>query len=106
MVDPPDEMHAIYRQLREATRESFLLERRIELLRSKIQVAIGENRGMKGLASWEWADHWEMNIPKFREEEPALYESLYEKYKRDLSRRVLRLERVDLTRGNQVLATA
>jgi hypothetical protein len=106
MVDPPDEMRAIYRQLREATREKFLLDRRIELLQSKIQVVIGDNRGMKGVASWEWEDHWEMNIPKFREAEPALYDALYEKYKRDSGRRVFRLERTDLTKGNQLLATA
>ncbi|MGB2633981.1 MAG: GIY-YIG nuclease family protein [Candidatus Acidiferrum sp.] len=96
MVDPPDEVRAIYTQLRDAIRESFPLNRRVELLQSKIQVAIGDNRGMNGVASWKWEDRWEMDVQRFRKEQAPLYE----KYKRDSGRRVFRLERVDLTKSN------
>ena len=83
-----------YRQLRAAERELFLLERRIELLESKVQVEIGENRGMKGVATWEWGTRFTMDVPRFRKE----HEALYEKYKRDSGGRRFCLDRVDLTK--------
>jgi len=78
MVEPSDEMLEIYRQLREASRERFLVDRRIELLESKIQIAIGESSGMKGVASWKWADCWRMDIKRFKKERGSLYEELYD----------------------------
>jgi hypothetical protein len=100
MLDPPEEMREIYRQLREAGREKFLLEKRIELLESRVQVAIGENRGMKGVASWKWVDLWTMNTVRFKRENPTMYKRLFEKYKRDSGNRKFCLERVDLTKEN------
>jgi hypothetical protein len=66
MIDPSDEMLDIYRQLRKANREKFLLDRRIELLESKIQLVISENRGMTDVASWKWNDCWKMTPPGLR----------------------------------------
>lgn len=94
MVEPSDEMREIYQQLRKAIREKFLLERHIELLESKVQLAIGENRGMKGVASWKWVDRWTMDIERFKKE----HEKLFQEYRRDSSSRTFCLERVDLTR--------
>lgn len=93
MVDPTDETRDIYLQLRKANREKFLLERRIELLESKIQVAIGENCGMKGIASWKWVDRWTMNLARFKKE----HENLFKEYKRNSGSRTFCLDRVDLT---------
>jgi hypothetical protein len=101
MIDPSDEMLDIYRQLREASRERFLLERRIELLESKIQVVIGENRGMTGVASWKWNDCWKMDTTRLKKEKGALYAELYEEYKRNSGSRKFCLERVDLTQGER-----
>lgn len=94
LVDPSEEMREIYRELREASRQKFLLDRRIELLETKIQVAIGENRGMSGVASWKWADCWTMDINRFRKER----KELYEEYKRNSGTRKFCLERADLAK--------
>jgi T5orf172 domain len=93
MLDPTDEMLDTYRELREAGRELFLLEKRIEFLQSKVQVAIGENCGITGVASWEWVQRWTMNVELFRKQQPKLYE----KYKRDSGSRRFCLEQIDLT---------
>ena len=97
MIDPSDEMLDVYRRLRKATREKFLPDRRIELLESKIQVVIGENRGMTGVASWKRNDCWKMDTTRFKKEKSALYAELYEEYKRNSGSRKFCLERVDLT---------
>ena|SRR5436190_13108665 len=97
MLDPSDEMLDVYRELREAGRQKFLLERRIEFLEGKVQFVIGENRGIAGIASWEWCDRWTMNIGLFRKEQPKLYE----KYKRDSGGRRFRLERANLTKSTR-----
>jgi hypothetical protein len=96
MAEPPSEMLNIYRQLRELSRERYLIEQRIAFLETKIQVAIGDNCGMKGVASWKWVDRWTMDIKRFKSEQ----EALYDKYKRNSSGRKFRLERVDLARGD------
>jgi hypothetical protein len=92
MVKPSREMRANYRELRKLSRERYLIEQRIRLLASKIQVAIGDNCGMTGVASWKWVDRWTMDIERFKREQEALYEN----YKRDSGGRTFRLERVDL----------
>jgi hypothetical protein len=96
MVDPSVEMLGIYRQLRALSREKYLLEQRIAFLESKIQVVIGDNCGMRGVASWKWADCWTMDIGRFRREQ----EALYQEYKRNSGSRKFRLERIDLARGD------
>ncbi|MDP9054872.1 MAG: GIY-YIG nuclease family protein [Acidobacteriota bacterium] len=94
LIPPTPEMLAIYRQLREVSREKFLIERRIEFLQSKVQIAIGENRGMKDVASWKWVDSWTIDAKLFKKEHAVLYEQ----YKRDSGARKFLLERVDLTK--------
>jgi len=87
MAEPSGEMPAIYRQLREAMSKKFLLDQRIEFLVSKVQVAIGENRGMKGVATWQWEDRPWFDQKRFQEE----HKTLYEEYARDSGCRKFRL---------------
>lgn len=85
VVEPSVEMREIHRQLIEAKSAKSLLEWRIGLLESKIQVKIGDGCGMRGVASWEWVDRWTMDTEQFKND--PLYEMLFEKYKRDSSYR-------------------
>jgi hypothetical protein len=78
------------------TRDRYFIEQRIELLASKIQVAIGDNDRMEGVASWKWRDRWTINTDRFKREQSALYED----YKRNSGGRIFQLERVDLTKGD------
>ena len=88
-----DEVRGLYDRLREAVQQKYLLDREIELLVSKVKVAIGESRAIDGIASWDWRTRSTMDIKRFQQEEP----SLYEEYRRDSSCRVFRLYRIDLT---------
>ena len=92
MVEATNEMLEIYRELRQLVRDKYLMERRIELLESKIQLAIGDNLGMKGIASWKWRDQLKMDTARFKRE----HEVLYKEYQINLGQRVFLLERVDL----------
>ena len=92
IVDAADDIRDLYQRLREASREKYLLDRQIALLVSRVKVAIGENRGIKGVALWDWQERSTMDIKRFQNERP----SLYEEYKRDSSCRVFKLDRVDL----------
>ena len=92
-VGPTDDIRDLYQRLRKASLERYLLDRDIELLVSKVKVAIGENRGIDGVASWDWQERTTMDVKRFQQEQP----SLYEEYKRDSSCRVFRLDRVDLS---------
>ena len=93
MLDPTDHVRDLYRRLQEASREKYLLDRQIELLVSRVKIAIGENRGIEGVASWDWQERSTMDVKRFQKEHPVLYEE----YKRDSSCRVFRPERVDLS---------
>jgi hypothetical protein len=95
-VSPSEEMRQIYKLLRKLTRDRYFIEQRIELLASKIQVAIGDNDRMEGVASWKWRDRWTINTDRFKREQSALYED----YKRNSGGRIFQLERVDLTKGD------
>ncbi|PWT97640.1 MAG: hypothetical protein C5B51_30930 [Terriglobia bacterium] len=97
VAEPTDEIRGAYRELRMARCERQLLDDRIELLESKIQMAIGRNSGLAGIASWEWVDNWQFDTSAFKKEEPDKYEELYEKYKRNSGARRFVLEKVDLT---------
>lgn len=91
ILKPPDEMLETYQRLRELSREKYFIEQQIGFLASKIQVAIGENLGMAGIALWKWREAWRMDVVQFKRDHPTLYD----KYKRDISGRVFHLERVD-----------
>jgi hypothetical protein len=92
MVAPSEEMRKVYRQLRAAYREQFFLEQRITALESRMQVEIGANGGIAGLATWNWISRSRLNTKLFRGERP----DLYDQYKCDASRREFRLEQADL----------
>jgi len=92
ILDPTDDILELYRRLREASREKYLLDRHIDLLVSRIKVAIGENCGIKGVASWDWQERSTMDVKRFQREQPVLYEE----YRRDSSCRVFKPERVDV----------
>lgn len=88
VLEPSDDVVALHSELKAALRESFLLERKIELLQSKLQVAIGENLGLRGVASWKWRETWILNQALLKREEPALYEQ----YREISGSRVFRLD--------------
>ena len=92
IVEATDDIRDLYQRLRKASLERYLLDREIELLVSKVKIAIGEHRAIDGVASWDWQERSSMDIKRFQKEQP----SLYEEYKRDSSCRVFRLDRVDL----------
>jgi len=75
-------------ELRQAKREMFLLEQRIQLLEGKLQLEIGENTGIAGIAIWKWREKWDLDAKRLRRELPDIYEH----YKRDASSRIFRLE--------------
>jgi hypothetical protein len=86
-LDRSDEMRRVALELRAAQDQKWLLDRRIELLASRIQVAIGENCGMEGVASWKWRDHWGIDTKRFEAE----HKELYQKYLHNSGARELRL---------------
>lgn len=94
LVEPSDEMFRIYRELRTLRREKYFIEQRIVFLESRIQVAIGDNWGMRDIASWKWMDRWTVDIKRFKKEQDALYQE----YKRNSGSRRFCLETINLTR--------
>jgi signal transduction histidine kinase len=94
-VEPLNEMLDVYRELRKLHRDKYFVEQQIAFLESKIQVAIGDNSGMRDIASWKWTDRWTMDIERFRREQ----ETLYDEYKRNSGSRRFSLERFNLARA-------
>ncbi|MGC1370778.1 MAG: GIY-YIG nuclease family protein [Candidatus Sulfotelmatobacter sp.] len=101
MLEPSSEMLGIYRQIRTLCREKYLIDQQIVFLESKIQVAIRDNSGMMGVASWKWEDRWTMDTVLFKKEQQGLYDA----YKRNSGGRKFQLERVDLTKANSAKAS-
>lgn len=89
MREPSKGDRSLYRALRESRKELFLLEQKILILQSQLEVAIGKNLGLKGIASWKWQEAARFNLIVFKEEHP----DLYEKYKKSSATRVFRLLR-------------
>jgi hypothetical protein len=100
MLDVTPEVLSIYKELQARQRESFLVEREIEVLESRMQLAIGENSGIEGIATWKWRDSWTFDLKKFQREEPADYETLFEKYKRNSGTRYFDLAKGILTKAD------
>jgi hypothetical protein len=98
VAEPTDEIKQVHRELRMARRERLLLDHNIEFLESRIQVAIGQNRGMTGIASWEWVDNWQFDLTAFKGKEPEEYRRLYGEYKRNSGTRRFILERMGLAK--------
>jgi hypothetical protein len=100
MAEATDDVRATYRKLKDARRERLLLQRKIEFLECKIQVAIDANAGIDGIASWGWVESWQLDVSAFREMEPDQYEALFERYKRNSGSRHFNLAKGDLTRAD------
>jgi hypothetical protein len=89
ILDPSQSVNALYHELRSAEREAFFLERRIEILRSRIQVEIGENLGIRGVASWKWCEQWKLDQKALKRDAPEVFE----RFKHLSAFRVFHLER-------------
>jgi len=94
-VEPSKEMFQVYQRLRKVRRDRYLIEQEIAFLEGMIQVAIGRNAAMREIASWEWTDHWTLDMDRFKREQDAFYQQ----YKRNSGYRRFSLERVDLTKA-------
>jgi len=99
VAEPTQVIKQVHRELSMVRRERLLLGQRIEFLESKIQVAIGQNRGMAGIASWDWVDNWQFDVTAFKDEEPEEYARLNKVYNRNCGTRRFILEKVALTKG-------
>lgn len=84
-------MKAIHLELRKLVNDRYFMERRIELLKSKIQLEIRESLGMKGIASWKWRDKMRMDTTRFKRE----HEDVYKAYEVNCGGRVFLLDRID-----------
>ena len=93
MVEPSAELALLYRELRDSEQEMFFLEQRISLLQNRLKVAIGDNAGIFGLASWKWRDQEVFDQSRLKAEEP----NIFEKYRRTRGSRVFQL-----LRGNSI----
>jgi len=100
VVEATDDVRATYRKLKDTRRARLILAQEIQFLESKIQVAIGANAGIDGIASWAWVDNWQLDVTAFREKEPDQYEALFERYKRNSGGRHFNLAKGDLTRAD------
>jgi hypothetical protein len=92
VAEPTEEIRNIYRQLRELNKERFLIDERITLLEDKVKLAIGNARGMTGIASWKWVDRLRFDEKRFKHE----HADLHEEYRRNMGCREFRLVRSDL----------
>lgn len=87
-LEPSEETRSLHRELRDALRQAFLLEQKISLLQGRIQLAIGENLGVRGLASWKWREQWKLDQEALKREEPKVFD----RFKRLSCARVFRVE--------------
>ena len=87
MLKASDEIREIYRQLRQAQRDQFFLQHRIEVLESKMKIATGDNLGISGVISWDWRPSFRVDITKLKKARPKLYKLLLERFKGDSSGR-------------------
>jgi Meiotically up-regulated gene 113 len=101
LLPATDDLRDTYIQLKAALRERLLLEQKILLLESTLQVVIGGNAGIDGIASWNWIDNWQFDVATFKAKEPNAYEALYAQYKHNAGGR-----RFCLARGNLKKAAA
>ena len=87
MLPPSDEIADLYCQLRNARQDEFFLQRRIDVLESKIKRAVGDNLGIKDIVSWDWRPGFRIDIDKLRKQRPRLYKLLLNRFETDLSGR-------------------
>src|SRR6202034_3786089 len=60
LAESTDDIRQAYRLLKAARHDQLLLQQRIDFLECRIQVAIGMNAGMEGIALWDWVDNWQL----------------------------------------------
>lgn len=77
----------LYQELREAHRDEFFLQRRIEVIESKIKLAVGDNLGIDGVVTWDWRSDFRIDITKLRKQRPKLYHLLLKRFEADSSGR-------------------
>lgn len=88
ILDATEATRSLHRELRDALRQTFLLEQRIELLQGQLQLQIGENLGIRGVASWKWREQWKLDQGALKREEPRMFD----RFKRLSATRVFRVE--------------
>jgi predicted phage-related endonuclease len=88
LLEPTSDILALHRELKAAERELFQVETRIEVLQSRLKIAIGENLGCRGVASWKWQETWKLDQAMLKRDKPELYEQ----YCKMSGYRVFRLE--------------
>jgi hypothetical protein len=88
VLEPSKTTLSLHRELRDVVRQAFLLEQRILLLQCRIQLAIGENLGIRDIASWKWQEQWRLDQEALKREMPKVFD----RFKVRLSFRVFRLE--------------
>ena len=69
-------------------RQAFLLEQKIQLLQGQLQLEIGENVGIRAVASWKWREQWKLDQDALKRDEPKIFD----RFKRLFSTRVFRVE--------------
>jgi Meiotically up-regulated gene 113 len=82
MLYPTPELVDLYRKLKARERDCFLIEQEILVLQSRMQIVIGENTGIDGLATWKWRDTVTLDLKKLQREEPDTYKALRLRYER------------------------
>ncbi|MGD0496898.1 MAG: GIY-YIG nuclease family protein [Bryobacteraceae bacterium] len=87
MSAPSKEVTDLYRRLRKAQQDQFFLQCRIEVLESKIKLAIGDNLGIQDIVSWDWRTGSRIDIDKLKKQRPRLYKLLLKRFEANLSGR-------------------
>ena len=87
-LEPTETTRSLHRELRDALRQTFLLEQKIQLLQGQLQLEIGENLGIRGVASWKWREQWKLDQDALKRDEPKIFD----RFKRLSSTRVFRVE--------------
>jgi hypothetical protein len=88
MPEPSSGVLELCRNLKVARAKAYLLEQDILMLESRLQIAIGENAGFSGIASWKWQEQTTFDSKRFEREQPELFQE----YSRPWAGRVFRLK--------------
>ncbi len=73
MHPPSSEELKLCRELKIARAEAYLLAQEIDTLEARIQLSIGDNDGLEGIASWKWVEQQRFRLDLFREKHPRLF---------------------------------
>lgn len=87
MIGPEDNIKTISLNLRKIKTQISNLDFEKEILENKLKNAIGENKGIEGIATWKTQTQKRFNAKQFETDHPELYQ----KYISESNGRVLRL---------------